>query len=196
LRYANPDNLSTSSVERIRYSTYDQYLSASKMVLTPDDGWIFAGGVIGSHNLPGGVGLAQTGTGQPDVFVLEADASGDVLWARSFDVTQGAFVKGVARDSAGNVIVVGTLLQGSILKLGEGALELVAQTSGPFIFKLASDGTPLWARLVATAGDDNGEGVTLIGDDIFFAGRATGQLEAGGDPHHGSGDIFVMRLTP
>jgi hypothetical protein len=94
--------------------------------------------------------LINANAGSDDVFLAKYDASGNVLWAKSFGGTSSDDGHSVALDASGNVYVAGgffdtTLIIGSDTLSNKGILDA-------FLAKLDASGDVLWAK--STGGTD------------------------------------------
>jgi uncharacterized delta-60 repeat protein len=97
-----------------------------------------------------------------DVYVAKLDPQGNELWSRTFDGPDAGDDggRGVASDSAGNVVVTG------FQRVGTADIDV-------FVAKLDPAGTTLWSELVPgpDALDDRGHGVAVnAADEVIVAG--------------------------
>ncbi|MFT3700173.1 MAG: hypothetical protein QM831_43910 [Kofleriaceae bacterium] len=122
---------------------------------------------------------------------------GEALWSTQIGGTQSDGAYGVAADSDGNLIVVGTF-QGSFA-VGTTTLTS-AGASDIFVAKLmVSDGSVAWIKTFGSSNDEKANHVALDGsNNIYIAGRYAGTLSFGADSitSAGSFDGFVLSLDP
>jgi hypothetical protein len=140
-----------------------------------------------------------------DVFVIKYDRFGNRLWGKRFGdaARQGAYDVGI--DASGRIYVTGAFH--GVLTIGNTALVGTMSTelteSDAFLFALAADGTPLWAKAFGGQGLQRGVrmAVNRVGT-IALGGDFLGTLDLGGGalvsratsgPNDGLGprDIFV-----
>ena len=116
-----------------------------------------------------------TSTGATNLFVAKLDQSGAPLWSERFGSGQSASA-GLAVDSAGNVVVIGSFqgsidFGGTVLAIDGGA------TNGLFVAKLDPSGTPLWSQGFGNAGG-SGVAVDLAGN-VLVTGVFTESADFG-----------------
>ena len=127
-------------------------------------------------------------------FVMKLDATGTVVWARSFgDASQQTTWK-IGADAAGNLHAAGAFL--GALDLGGPPLVSEGGTDA-FAAKLDPDGNHLWSQRFGGAGDDWAHGLALDATGApVFAGSFASSIDLGGGPLMSAGgdDIFVAKL--
>src|SRR5919198_1284353 len=148
-----------------------------------------------------------------DIFLAKyAAADGAEMWFKHFggpntDIGTGIAVDlrcvggsnatGVAVDSAGDVVVTGNFDQA--IDFGGGALAS-AGSGDIFVTKLSgASGAQVWARGYGAAGNESGNAVAIDGNrNVVACGWFGGTVNFGGAAltSAGSGDIFVIGLTP
>lgn len=139
-----------------------------------------------------------------DIFVQKLDGAGNLIWAQRFGSYYGEQSDqgtSVTTDAAGNIFVAGQFY-GSVA-FGSFTLTSMDGSDG-FVMKLSPDGTVLWAKQFAGAGNMNIKaGTVAVGNDgyVYVAGGFVGTLDA--DPGPGevwlgsvanAGNIFMIRL--
>lgn len=161
-----------------------------------------AGSVLVAGVFQGTLKLGETwdakhaSLGGDDVFVMKLSAGGDHVWSRSFGGPGAQIARSITVDSVGNSVVGGDL-DGSMDF--DGVLSIA--TSGmrdAFVFKLLSDGWPLWAKRFGGPGDDACLGVAADpSGGIHMAGYFSESIDFGGGPHAGGGgtDAFAAKLS-
>ena len=162
----------------------------------------FYSGSITFATATGSQGYAAAGS--DDAFVARLDATGRLLWLRSFGSTDYDAGNGVAVDSADDVVVVGTFSDAVNFTTGTTPVVL---TAGPifdaFVLKLDPTGQLIWARAyTGPTGWAKGQAVVVDPTGaIHVAGSFTGPVDfdpgAGTDTltSVGSTDAFVAGLT-
>lgn len=155
-------------------------------------------GEFSATNVVGGISLASAGGVLPDGFVINYDASGDVVWARRLGGNRVDGVRDVATDAAGSVYITG-LFQGTAT-FGNHTSVSIANTIDVFAARLRNDGA--FEFVQQAGGDDssgefgNGIAVDSAGNGVF-TGSFRGTLVAGGATLISSGldNVFVSRLV-
>lgn len=129
-----------------------------------------------------------------DMFVVELDEAGTVLWTRHLAAPFDGDVLGIAFDPTGGVVVTGYFT-------GDMALgSLTATAAGledVFVVRLDPQGTPLWLRTSGGTDGERGAAVAVDGlGDVFVAGFFSGSTAFGGPPVTALGgeDAFVAKL--
>lgn len=144
------------------------------------DGGIY---VVGRTNA--GVG-GQDIRGESDLVLMRYDSNGKQVWSRVLGAAGEANGASVAVDSAGNIVVAGSVKGG----LG-GTNDLGGEDS--LVVKFNADGVEQWTQRFGAAGDDRANGVT-IGQDgtIYVVGEARGSF--GGMTNQGGLDGYVRAI--
>ncbi|MGD2114231.1 MAG: hypothetical protein PVG07_04200, partial [Acidobacteriota bacterium] len=134
------------------------------------------------HELPDGTWILA-GTGYPrsagnlDLWVVHADAEGEILWQR--------WIGGAADESGGHVLPTadgGFLVVGTTSSQGAGGRDgLVA--------RLEADGSIAWQRTAGGPGDDELAAVVPLADGRFLAAGRSDSAGAGGD------DAWLLQLS-
>jgi hypothetical protein len=172
------------------WSKFAEGHATAEEVAVDSEGNVVLTGVFATPIDFGGGALPTSTT--TNTYVVKFDDQGDWLWGREF-VGYHSFPTGIATDSNGNVIVVGTFAYdvdfGSGLVNGVGSSDL-------FIVKLSPTGELLFANTYAGNNYQDVRGVAVLSDDSFaIAGRFTGDLDLGSASLQGSGAILVSRFT-
>jgi hypothetical protein len=135
-----------------------------------------------------------TSAGGDDIFVAKLDASGNHVWSKRFGDANNQQGTGVAVDSAGDVVVIGTF-SGSI-DFGDGPLTS-AGGDDIFVAKLDASGNHVWSKRFGDASNQAPNGVAVdSADSVLVTGYFFGSVDFGGDmfTSAGAGDIFVAKL--
>ena len=137
--------------------------STTQAVAADSAGNMYAvGSFSGSHDFdPGPVDAILTATGQ-DAFVVKYDASGALVWVKSFAGANDVCAQELAVDASGNVHVLGYFGGTADFDPGVGVSNLVSAGSDDvFAVKLDSEGDLTWARSWGGTGADRGYGIAL-----------------------------------
>jgi hypothetical protein len=114
-----------------------------------------------------------TNAGGEDIFIVEYDASGNMLWAKSAGGSSDDGGQGIDTDGSGNVFVTGYFVS-STIAFGTTTLTSTPTTSFDddiFIVKYDASGNVLWAKSAAGFGDDDGIGIsTDASGNVFVTG--------------------------
>lgn len=118
--------------------------------------------------------------GVRDLFVVKVSAAGQPIWARAYPGDRETFVRDVAVDGSGNIIVVGGFdgtanFGGGMRGSGD------ANATDLFIVKYSANGDWIWDLVAgAPATNEQLNGVDVAGSDIAVAGSFDGTLTLGG----------------
>lgn len=185
---------------------------AAKSVAVDPSGNVYAtGSFSGTVDFDPGAG---TFTMSPiysnnNAYVVKLDASGNFVWARSFNTTTMYSFSGgynLCTDASGNVYVAG-LIQGVVdFDPGPGTSTLSACTptannSDVFVTKLDGSGNLVWARCFGGTYPDMLHGITVdASNNVFTTGvyQHTADFDPGAGAYNltsaGAGDIFISKL--
>lgn len=140
-----------------------------------------------------GVGVSSaTSVGSRDVYVTKSDASGNLIWVKTFGGTSDDIGLSIAVDSSSNVYVSGSFR--STADLDPGANTLSFTSSGgqdAFVSKFDSSGGLLWVRQMGGSTDDRARSIVLdsVGN-VFIAGYFQGTADF--DPGVGTTNLTVV----
>jgi hypothetical protein len=155
-------------------------------------GNVFAtGGFFGSVNFGG---QTLTSIGKNDIFLVKLDASGQHVWSQSFGDGSTQYASGVAVDSAGNVLLTGTMT--GLVDFGQ---FVTANGIDAFIAKFNSAGQHQWSKSfgqVNTMSHGLGIAVDGAGSSVII-GNFNGAADFGGGTLTSAGgwDIFVAKFN-
>lgn len=126
-------------------------------------------------------------------YLLKLDPAGHPLWQKSYG---GGLIRSMLTDAAGNLLVVGSVYNGT--DLGNGPVNL-STGQGLFVMKIDPAGTPLWIKTFATyIGNDVYDWMLAIGPSSELAVIATlkTDVDLGGGTlaAHGKRDVVVAKL--
>jgi len=132
------------------------------------------------HSLDFGGSAPLNSAGGRDAFVVKLDPSGKALWGKSFGDASDQWVRSIAVDSAGNVIITGDF-QDSI-DFGGGPLVTIGPFKLVFVAKLDPSGNHLWSK---GFGDGSGLDSFVAVDgsgDVLLTGGLKSTVDLGGGP--------------
>jgi hypothetical protein len=153
----------------------------------------FGGGLVSSYVHPF---MGPT----VDIVVANYTASGAYRWARAIGSGGGEEGKGIATDSAGNVLVTG--YQGSPwVDYGGGPLGTLGAVD-IFVAKYSSAGVWAWSKTIGGDNYDQGNGIAADGaDNVFLTGNfgvSSAGVNFGGAALFSAGatDGFIAKYSP
>ena len=119
-----------------------------------------------------------------DIFLSKVSSSGTLQWTKQFGYASGiGFAgRGVAVDSAGNIIMVGYAD-----KPFDGN-SIVGTSDSIVIYKCDSAGNKIWSKQISSASIEEAYGVAVNGTTIYVVGYSTGTI---GGTQAGAGDLFL-----
>jgi hypothetical protein len=167
---------------------------APKVAVDSAGNIVSTGGFEGMVDFGGGPVVSAGGI---DVYILKLDPSGKHMWSKAAgDGTNLQMGGDIGVDSAGNVVVTGTLL-GS-MDFGGGML---LETGGPdvFVVKLDPNGGHMWSKDYGDRGAQGGAALAVVpGEKVAVTGAFGGTLDFGGaqvsSPDNGTKSIFLAEL--
>jgi hypothetical protein len=137
-----------------------------------------------------------TSVGGTDILVAKLDKTGTPLWAQAFGSPGFEGTGALAVDSAGAVIVTGTVK--STINFGGGNLS--GGDDDMFLVKLnGANGNHLWSKRFPASGVDSGESLAVDSlDNILFAGRTHGNIDFGNGSlvAAGKADVTFAKFDP
>ncbi len=123
------------------------------------------GGTVDFDNSPAVFNL--TSVGGYDGFITKNDKNRKFLWAKQFGGSGNEITESVVIDSAGNIIVGGTIAAGANVSIMGESVSTPLQSPGVIsnsdglLLKLAPNGSLLWKKLYQTRGSDSVRDVTV-----------------------------------
>ncbi len=138
-------------------------------------GNVYAVGYFSSSSLTfGSSGISLTNTGTYDMFIAKYNKDGNVIWAHNAIGADADSATSIARDSLGNLFVVGHFNGPSITFGGTTVNNSNPGTNDIFIVKYDAAGTVLWAISEGGSGDDNANDVAIgFNSSIYITGNFT-----------------------
>ena len=154
----------------------------ARAIAVDGSGNVYVGGTT-DGDLGGVIGNTST-----DAFVAKFNSVGERLWLRQLHSPGYDFLRGLAVDASGNVVVCG-YTDGSLFATFQGgASEL-------FIAKFDGAGTLVWGYQDGTGTVADAAAVTTdASGNVYATGFAVGGLDGNADT--GSYDAFVTKLSP
>ncbi len=171
--------------------------SVRSVAVDGDDNIFVAGDFAAGIDLGDGPILSagpSNGLYKNDPFLAKYDATGELLWKRTWGDTSTQNAAQVVTDAAGNAIILGRAFG----KIDFGGGELDARgTDDIFIAKFGPNGQHLWSNMVGGMSDDRAERMTVDSNgDVWVAGRFTGEAQVGNESFTSTGaqDALVFEL--
>ncbi|OGH02168.1 MAG: hypothetical protein A2600_08060 [Candidatus Lambdaproteobacteria bacterium RIFOXYD1_FULL_56_27] len=126
----------------------------------------------------------NTLTGIYDFFLSKVGPTGTLQWTKQIGSTGGIGYsgRGVAVDSAGNIIAVGYAD-----KSFDGN-SIVGTSDSIVIYKCDSSNTKIWSKQISSASIEEAYGVAVNGTTIYVVGYSAGTI---GGTQAGAGDLFL-----
>jgi hypothetical protein len=122
------------------------------------------------------------------VWVAQLNSAGTVIKAKSFGGVGKQYSKGIALDSAGDVIITGNM-KSTLTFTGTPVLTSAGGTDG-FLAKLDSNLVPLWSKNWGDANDQEAHSVAVSSvDEIVVVGLLNGDAVLGSTTLHTNGVV-------
>jgi hypothetical protein len=138
-------------------------------------------------------GGSLTSAGNKDIVVAGFDNSGAPRWSRRFGGTGNDEGYGVAKDSSGNVTVVGSFAD--TVDFGGGPLTS-AGDSDIVVVSFDQNGAHRWSKRFGSTGNDEGYGVaTDSGGNVTVVGSFADTVDFGGGPLTSTGDSDIVVVS-
>jgi hypothetical protein len=157
------------------------------------------GNVIAAGETVGEVDIAGILASDPyGIFIAKFTKAGDPLWSVVWPRPVNGSVRGIAADSAGDIVITGvqsgsTFYANDLPLSSDGAKQIyVAKLSG-------RDGSVLWAQAFGSAAQEQPGGIAVASGDVIVLGMGySGTLNVGGGDRSASGstDGLVVVLSP
>ena len=134
----------------------------------------------GGSNLDGGYSVQQTtdggyivagetesfGAGDPDIYLLKTDSTGDTLWSRTYGGSLSEWAQSVQQTTDGGYIVAGIT-------------GIPFHDFDVYVIKTDGSGDTLWSRTYGGGGDDRGFSVQQTTDGGYIVTGYTSSFGAG-----------------
>ena len=137
---------------------------------------------------------ALTSAGPSSIFVAKYSAAGAPVWSRAFGGGLNDVGNGVAVDSGGNVVIIGTA--SGTVSFGGGPITANGYTV--VVAKFSPAGAHLWSRGFGDSFSNSGNGVAVDpSGNIAVTGAFSGPIDFGGGALISAAvDIFLAKLSP
>jgi hypothetical protein len=136
-----------------------------------------------------------TSAGSQDIYLVKYSATGNYLWSFRIGGTSNEVPKGIAIDSADNIVITGFF--GGTVDFGGG--PLTGSSAAGFVAKYSSTGAHLWSRRLSTGTVlDEGTAIGVDGaSNVIVAGGFYGTVNFGGGAltSAGSEDIVLLKYN-
>jgi hypothetical protein len=152
-----------------------------------------AGGAAGAPT-GGAGGMGTAGAAGSSWGGAGGDGPLQALWSKRFGAADAQYVRALAVDGSGNVILTGELYGGA--DFGGGPLNS-AGSSDVFVAKLDGGGQHVWSVVFGDAAYQGGNDVAVdAAGNVFVVGNFEGTLSTGVATHQnvGATDVFVLAL--
>ncbi len=133
--------------------------------------------------------------------MIKYDAVGGCIWSRSFGTAAVGNIsetKGVAADAAGNVYLLGYIINS--VDFGGGVLtSTTPDESDVLLAKFSPAGNHLWSKRFGGAGNQYARGISTDSQgNVIITGFYFGTLDFGGGalPSAGATDVYVAKFSP
>jgi len=155
---------------------------------------------------PGTNSVTLVSAGFEDVYFTKFDASGNLLWAKSFGGNSDDVAFQLTLDLQGNIYICGIFRGTCDFDPGPGTLNLTSTIDvisyDAFVAKFNSSGDLIWAKQIGSAGYDFANGLCVNqGGEIYVTGSfvQTVDLDPGSGTltatTNGLDDIFIVKLN-
>jgi hypothetical protein len=158
----------------------------------------------GDYN-PGSATFTLACAGSYDVSLLKLDSSGNFVFAKRFGSSGEDMGNGLAVDSSGNVLSMGSFYGTVDFDPGSATRPLTAAGgSDIFVSKLSSSGAYVWAKRLGGSGAEQGGDLAVdASGNVYATGAFTGTADfnpvadatALRTSQSGSTDVFVAQLS-
>lgn len=155
------------------------------------------GGYTSSNIVFGATNLINPGVGTSDIFLVKYDASGNVLWAKTFGGASGEVGNAIATDAIGNAYITG-LFTSSVMTIGTVTLTNTSTTgSDVFVAKLDPSGNTIWAKSAGGTAGDKGNGIAVDATgNVYVTGNFNSvsiNFGTGAISNAGTNDVFIVK---
>ncbi len=172
----------TGNLEWSRYFGGNFTDTPEGVVQTNDNGYIIAGGSDSedtdiSNNL-----------GSYDFWVIKIDATGNLVWEKSFGGTEIDEAKGIVKANDGNFVIAGETRSNSIdVNSNNGAADL-------WLIKIDNDGNLLWEKNLGGSSFDVARSISLARDNGFLLSGSSRSSDGDVSENKGQNDAWVVKV--
>jgi hypothetical protein len=162
-----------------------------------------SGSFEGTVDFDPGLGTGNAASaGSSDAFLVKLNASGDLVWYKTFGGPGSDVATALLADVSGNVYLGGNFRNTSDFDPGPGTEYMSASgLSDMFVLKLDAAGSFVWSRSMGGLFEDNLSSIGLdISGNILLAGSFTGvsDMDPGSSSNNlvskGLSDAFLLKL--
>ncbi|MGQ0826468.1 MAG: SBBP repeat-containing protein [Actinomycetota bacterium] len=146
-------------------STFGDDVTIRDVAAAPDGDAIVVGDFSGTVNFGSG---ARTASGARDIFAARFSAAGALDWVRQYGGAASDFASAVAVGPGGEAYIGGGFA--GTVNFGGHVISSPTPNRTGMVFKLASDGTVPWARVVGSATGGSVEAVATDGARVVATG--------------------------
>ena len=134
----------------------------------------------------------MTAVGGRDLFVAKFDGAGNHVWSHNFQGTAHEYGKGIAVDSAGNVLLTGYFT--GTLDFGNNPMTAVGNDL--FVAKFDAAGNHVWSHNFQGTADEYGWDIAVdSAGNVLLTGSFTGTLDFGNNPMTAVGsNLFIVKF--
>lgn len=149
----------------------------------------------------GGTTLTNPGSFTGDMFVAKYDATGNVLWAKTFGGVDGEIGNSIAIDASGNIYVAGWFTSSAMVMDTYTLTNAGTTSSDMFVAKMDPSGNTLWAKSGGGTSGDRGLSVAVdASGNVFVTGAFNSNsisFGSGGLTNAGTNtsDIFLVKYN-
>lgn len=149
----------------------------------------------------GGTTLTNPGSFTGEMFVTKYDATGNVVWAKTFGGVDGEIGNGIAIDGSGNIYVTGWYTSSAMVMDTYTLTNAGTASSDMFVAKIDPNGNTIWAKSGGGTGGDRGLGVAVdASGNVFVAGAFNSNsisFGSGGLTNAGTNtsDVFIVKYN-
>jgi len=155
---------------------------ANSVAQTTDGGYIVAGT---SNSIDGDV---SGNHGDADYWLVKLDASGDLIWQKSYGGSGDDYANAVAQTMDGGYIVAGySWSSDGDVSGNHGGYDY-------WVVKLGADGNLVWQKSLGGSYDDYAESVAPTSDGGYIVAGTSNSIDGDVSGNHGSSDYWLVKL--
>ena len=152
------------------------------IVQTNDNGYIIAGGSDSEDT------DISNNIGSYDFWIVKIDASGNLVWEKSFGGTEIDEAKGIVKSNDGNFVIAGETRSNSIdVTSNNGAADL-------WLIKIDNDGNLLWEKNLGGSSFDVARSISTTQDNGFLLVGSSRSNDGDVSQNKGQNDAWVVKV--
>lgn len=155
---------------------------AMSVINTTDGGYLVSGETIS------GDGDVTGNHGWTDLWVVKLDASGNLLWQKTFGSSSNDYYGVVSATSDGGYILAGTVTGNDGDVTGNHGGEDI------LVVKLDASGNKVWAKTFGGTGDENAYSIIATTDGGYAVAGYTSSNDGDVTGNHGGNDMWILKL--